>query len=509
MFVSRVGATRLSSQRLDADFYRPEFLENEAKLLTKKVAKLGDVGHFFAGPFGSLLPSNLYLDEGVPLFRVGNVGQFEVLADNFAHLAPHVHNELKTSEVRPGDLLVVKASVGEKICKVPDWIPKANITQHIIGIRPNGTFDTDYVSAFLFSNFGVLQLQRYSLGSIIQYLGITDAKGTYIVKADSVAQKFIGDKVRQAEHLRAWAKETESFVNRYHQALVPSQSALNFAKRVRLVSPARMSERLDAHFYPGVVDDYLRLHQGKFKPLGKLCTTIYNGQTQSEAITAHSCKQITVTNLSSSFLGGTPRDVEMPGKKDKFLKPYDILMCNAAHNKAYIGKDLTFVHSEAAILPSTEVMTLRLERNQVPASYVRAYLLTKLGYVQIQSTIRGITAHSYPDDMALLDIYVPELADKDKEEWFACDEKLALAGKACELATQLTTAAKLLVESLIEGHLTEANLITAEQALQAGNNHLDRQILNRLKSDGVDGQGQALFSDLDQLYSLLQQADRS
>jgi type I restriction enzyme S subunit len=214
-----------------------------------------------------------------------------------------------------------------------------------------------------------------------------------------------------------------------------------------------------------------------------------------------------VTNLSSSFLGGIPRDVEAPGKKEKFLKAYDILMCNAAHNKSYIGKDLTFVHSEAAILPSTEVMTIRVDRNQVPASYVRAYLLTKLGYVQIQSTIRGITAHSYPDDMALLDIYVPDVADKDKEEWFACDEKLALAGKACEVASQLTNASKLLVEAIIEGQLTEAELIAAEQALQAGNDQLDRRILTRLKADGIDSHGPALFADLDELYRLLTQAE--
>ena len=151
MFASRVKASTLSSKRLDADFYRPDYLATEELLLTKSVNQLGEIGHFFAGPFGSLLPSDLYLDEGVPLFRVGNVGQFEVLSENFAHLAPSVHSELKASEVLPGDLLIVKASVGEKICKVPDWIPKANITQHIIGIRPNGKFDIDYVAAFLFS----------------------------------------------------------------------------------------------------------------------------------------------------------------------------------------------------------------------------------------------------------------------------------------------------------------------------------------------------------------------
>jgi type I restriction enzyme S subunit len=62
------------------------------------------------------------------------------------------------------------------------------------------------------------------------------------------------------------------------------------------------------------------------------------------------------------------------------------------------------------------------------------------------------------------------------------------------------------VEALIEGKLTEAELINAEQALQAGNDYFDRRILTRLKTDGVDGQGPALFSDLDELYHLLTQA---
>ena len=508
---------RIHSQledRLDAEFYNPIALKTVQKI--DALGKTKRLGQLIADGYrvvyhGTDSITGIAEEKLLPFLSPTQIDDQGSIDFSSADKLPLYYKEdYPKGLASAGELLIeVKGNVS-KVGVVPEVFPK-NLM--ISGSLYKASFNTDtnsrYVLAFLKSGHGQILKNRLTSNTIINYIAKDALYSIPLFVPSADAQKYIGDKVRQAERLRAWAKETESFVNRYHQALVPSQSALNFAKRVRLVSPARMSERLDAHFYPGVVDDYLRLHQGKFKPLGKLCTTIYNGQTQSEAITAHSCKQITVTNLSSSFLGGTPRDVEMPGKKDKFLKPYDILMCNAAHNKAYIGKNLTFVHSEAAILPSTEVMTLRLERNQVPASYVRAYLLTKLGYVQIQSTIRGITAHSYPDDMALLDIYVPELADKDKEEWFACDEKLALAGKACEIATQLTTAAKLLVESLIEGHLTEANLITAEQALQAGNNHLDRQILNRLKSDGVDGQGQALFSDLDQLYSLLQQADRS
>ncbi|MGE8062553.1 hypothetical protein [Pseudomonas sp. NPDC089547] len=448
-------------------------------------------------------------DEASPLMVT--IAAFDDPGINFKGLqrvSKDQHQAFKGSHIKPGDLLVAMGGYAGKAAICPSDTPESNIGRHTARIVVDETkADVYYVWAFIRSAVGTLQFDRYITGSVQAGINLEDIREISIASPSALVQKYIGDKVRQAERLRAWAKLSETHVNQYHQKLVPQQMGLDFSKRVRVVSPVRMSERLDAHFYPGVVDEYLRLHKGKFKQLGKLCATVYNGQTQPETDSSNSCKQITVTNLSSSFLGGIPRDVEAPGKKEKFIKAYDILMCNAAHNKSYIGKDLTFVHSEAAILPSTEVMTLRVDRNQVPASYVRAYLLTKLGYVQIQSTIRGITAHSYPDDMALLDIYVPDVADVDKQEWFACDEKLTQAGKACEVATQLTNAAKLLVEALIEGQLTEAELLTAEKALQAGNDRLDRFILNRLNTDGIDGQGPALFGDLDELYHLLTQVE--
>lgn len=506
---------RIHSQledRLDAEFYNPQALKTVQKI--DALGKTKRLGHLIAEGYrvvyhGTDSINGISEERLLPFLsptQIDDQGSIDFSAAD--KLPLYYKDDYPKGLAIAGELLIeVKGNVS-KVGVVPEEFPKnLMVSGSLYKASLKADTNSRYVLAFLKSKHGQILKNRLTSNTIINYIAKDALYSIPLFAANSYIQKYIGDKVRQAERLRAWAKLAETHVNQYHQKLVPQQTSLDFAKRVRVVSPARMSERLDAHFYPGVVDEYLRLHQGTFKQLGKLCTTIYNGQTQPETASLNSCKQITVTNLSSSFLGGTPRDVEAPVKKEKFLKAYDILMCNAAHNKSYIGKDLTFVHSEAAILPSTEVMTIRVDRNQVPASYVRAYLLTTLGYVQIQSTIRGITAHSYPDDMALLDIYVPDVADKDKGEWFACDEKLALAGKACEVATQLAHAAKFLVEALIEGLLTEAELIAAEQALQTGDDKSDRLILNRLKSNGVDGQGPALFSDLDALYSLLALAE--
>ena len=184
MHISRIDPALIDPGRLDADFYYPEYLAIESLIQSGRYTRLGECGRFFAGPFGSKLPNSIYLKKGVPLFRVGNIGRCELVLDNMAHIEERVHGDLKASEVVPGDLLIVKASVGEKVCRVPDWMERANITQHIIGVRPNGKFDIDYVSAFLLAKYGRKQLERYSLGSIIQYLGINDARSILIPLAE-------------------------------------------------------------------------------------------------------------------------------------------------------------------------------------------------------------------------------------------------------------------------------------------------------------------------------------
>ncbi|UUC85094.1 hypothetical protein NPN27_08130 [Stutzerimonas stutzeri] len=510
--IVRVPVADFSSERLDTGFYSKEFYAARAQIERSSLSlePIGAVCEPWQFGAYALCNDIVWSNEkdGVPFLKAEAIESPLVNDSALSYVTKATHSLLSKSALKAGDIIMSTSGTVGRLAVLPDSIPFANSNQDTIKFSLSGTsYDSHFVAAWLTSKYAQAFMNREAGGAVQQHIYLYNFKRLPLLKISPTAQQYIGEKVRQAERLRAWTRLTETQINQYHQRLVPQQTGLDFAKRVRVVTPARMSERLDAHFYPGVVDEYLRLHQGEFKPLGKLCATIYNGQTQPETGSSHSCQQITVTNLSSSFLGGVPRDVEAPRKNEKFLKAYDVLMCNAAHNKSYIGKDLTFVHSEAAILPSTEVMTIRVDRNQVPASYVRAYLLTKLGYVQIQSTIRGITAHSYPDDMALLDIYVPDVADKDKEEWFACDEKLALAGKACEVATKLTNAAKLLVEALIEGQLTEAELLTAEKALQAGNDRLDRFILSRLNTGGIDGQGPALFGDLDELYHLLTQAE--
>lgn len=104
----------------------------------------------------------------------------------------------------------------------------------------------------------------------------------------------------------------------------------------------------------------------------------------------------------------------------------------------------------------------------------------------------------------LQNILIPDFSACDIEQFNSIHENRYEAKKSADL---LTDTAKTLVEALIEGQLTEQQLIQAQQALEDGDNSLDQAILSKLSAEGYAIEGATpLFSDMDELYRLLASA---
>lgn len=496
MHISRISSSKLRTRRLDADFYYPNHIAVEERMLSLEHTEFGSCGRFFVGPFGSKLPSNLYLEKGVPLFRVANVGEFQVNTENLAHLDEAVHAELSASEVRPGDLLIVKASVGEKICKIPDWIPRANITQHIIAIRPNGTADTDFLSAFLFSRYGRLQLERYSLGSIIQYLGVIDARSVLIPRWKNTCQRYLGDKIRQAERLRAWAKSLEkAFFSELRHAFPDAYTNRKSTNKHTRITPADIVYTLN----PGAFEEerlrvqkYLIANEGRLlqaiATISASTTTDYASETNYiglDAIASNSCQLRPETVAVAGVLGASRLLAEGPIVSK--LRPY-------LNKVSYVPAWLK------GSVGSTELLCLSPKHN-VSGWYLYGVLKSEATLKQLRPLASGAT-HPRIDQSDLLHVVCPMHTEQQRLGALLEDAQSAYFN-----AGYLTTAAKLLVEALIEGQITESDLINAQQALEAGDAGPDRAILARLRTDGLDGNEAPLFPDLDRIAALLEQVE--
>jgi hypothetical protein len=94
------------------------------------------------------------------------------------------------------------------------------------------------------------------------------------------------------------------------------------------------------------------------------------------------------------------------------------------------------------------------------------------------------------------------LTEEEHREWMAIDEKMADAGIAEETANLLCAVSTLIVERLIEGRFSEADLTAAQEAIDVGDRSADREILKALRQSDAPG-AKPLITDVDGLYALL------
>ncbi|WP_448218681.1 hypothetical protein [Endozoicomonas sp. 2B-B] len=140
--------------------------------------------------------------------------------------------------------------------------------------------------------------------------------------------------------------------------------------------------------------------------------------------------------------------------------------------------------------------TLEFKSESVAAA-VSSFLNSEAGNVLQHKISYGAVQPQIGQD-ELLKLPIPQFILDAADELLAILKDRENCIRACKALTQ---AAKFLVEALIEGQLTEQQLIQAESSATA-----NRALLERLKTDGFDGKGEPLFPDIDQLEQLLEEA---
>lgn len=100
---------------------------------------------------------------------------------------------------------------------------------------------------------------------------------------------------------------------------------------------------------------------------------------------------------------------------DKRLRTGDILMAAAAHQPAYVGKEVDIVDETGGydnLLVTGELMVIRCKDESISPEVLLLSLRTRLCYDQIQQMVTGQTAHFYSEHMR--QIRVPEILLNEK-----------------------------------------------------------------------------------------------
>jgi type I restriction enzyme S subunit len=477
--------------RLDASYYTPEVLENEALLRARGATALRTLIDTDASNYGVLPPSEDYLPSGsgVPLIRGGDL-------DGGTIRDPEVDAPLSFKNARGttnvGDLLLlIKGACIDSPAGV------ALVSERHAGSVFNGSCyrvkvapacDAGYLVAYCQTRQLLLQKKREIANTGIAYNAEDSVLG-YLVPALSLdAQRYIGDKIRQAERLRERVRRLEAEFRNAVTVALPSSSSM--AGRTSRVGTGEMGRNLN----PGAHTPDRRAVRAAIRSAGgrslDTLADVESPTTDSypatapylglDAVDSATCG-LKPSTAAAESVAGTVR-VLREGPTLSRLRPY-------LNKVTYIPPAL------AGGIGSTELLLV------CPKTGVDGWFL--YGVLKLESSVRQLnpvatgSTHPRVDREDVLDLLVPW---RDEHETLGA--KLRTAQDCYFGSTALTLTATTLVENLIDGRLNEADLVAAQKALEVGDRSADREILKSLRQS-IAPDAKSPIADVDVLNALL------
>lgn len=488
------------TERFDSEFYTPDFLLNDKKLRGIEHQPLSeiliDLQLGYTGP-----TEKFYELNGINYLSSKNVidGTIEI-TDATDTISRGAHkNALSKTAVKEGDVLITRTGTVGKSAVVTQYLGEANIAAHLIALRIKPSWDSYYICGFLNSSHGRKQSKRHQRGTIIQGLSVFDIPQFVIPKYEQLAQKYIGDKVRQAEQLRAWAKRLRSFVdNKLNGLNLPINEPPELLNRV---SAQTMEDRLDPRpyrtHYLNLVREIEKLPHDSISSVVGLASGC--PVSSKDFLDNAGIPLVRIRNIGfDDFIGldtGVSKDVYQEATKYQAKEKMIVVGMDGIFRSQF------FVADELPMLVNQRVAMLTPQK--IRGELLTHWLNRPEGQMQLnQWAVKTTVEHTSLYDIGR--VLIPRL-DESLENKLA--DELLNARLAYRNAKFLTQVAKTLVEALIEGQLNEQQLIQAQQALDDGDNSLDQTILSKLSSEGYAIEGATpLFSDIDELYRLLENA---
>ena len=166
-----------SGHRLDAEYYQPEYLEIVEKLNLLPHKTLEDISESIVS-FGAYALTTFieWKEEGIPFIVAENIKGGFIDYEGVRYISEKTDEILKKSRVEEKHvLLAMSGSVGN--AAVAYEIPsKLNSNQDIVKIKLREGFSPYFLSAFLNSRYGRLQVLRSPVGSVQQHIFLWQMK---------------------------------------------------------------------------------------------------------------------------------------------------------------------------------------------------------------------------------------------------------------------------------------------------------------------------------------------
>ena len=185
-----------TEDRLDAEYYCPEFVSNLRLIKSIKripVFRLGDeeVSRKFKKSVIYGKRTYYYGRTGVPFVRVSDVKNLSIEENNLVFLPKEVPGVSGIAVANPGEILITESGTIGNVGIVPDSYPEWALSGDVICVSLNPNVNPRYVAAFLETKYGKNQLLRGKTQQVQPHLNVRKIKKTLVPLPTSDYQSYI------------------------------------------------------------------------------------------------------------------------------------------------------------------------------------------------------------------------------------------------------------------------------------------------------------------------------
>jgi type I restriction enzyme, S subunit len=500
MFTQRIASEQIERLRIEAEFYDPIKLNKLSwiPLWKERSHSLNDLCAFITD--GTHITPE-YKERGVKFLSSTNVNPFWINFENTNFISEIDYQNFKKSRCNPiaGDILISKNGRVGTVAMYRQYHDACSLFVSVALLRYQGSLDPEFVIAFLNSSGGWFQFTRSAKTGVITNLHLEEIREVRVPEPISKVQAYIGSKVRQAERLRDRSKALE---NKFQNILSEDYPDIFGAVKFKGKSSSAELDDLTDNLNPGAYEPerlrirrYLREHGGRrIQDISLIETAVTSEYSGSDVYIGLDAISSISSMISPSTIGA-----EEIRSSARILSEGPVI----SKLRPYLNK-VTYIPSEfTGALGSTELFCVK-SKNNVSSWFI-------YGVLKLDSTIRQLnpvstgSTHPRVSREDILDLIIPW-----NDEHQLLGQQLEMAQKGYFTSENLTVAAKLLVEALIEGKISEADLKAAQEGLEKSDITLDREILARLTRKGIDCPNEPpLFPDLDALYATIASLDET
>jgi type I restriction enzyme S subunit len=529
---TRLRADRLND-RIDAVYYRSSFIANEERLLNSSVAKERLVNLVSEGRRAVYFSTTTVEREEapadwVPFLTSEDIDDSGCFIDLDARrrVSPAFADRYPNGNLRGNELLV-------KV-KGPNQTTAYNETPPALRVLVSGTIwgalvrkdrvDPHYLVAVLSSAYAAVARARLRTNLNVEFMSPDDLKTLLLpLPGNPDAQTYIGNKVRQAERLRARAKERLTTAKVLVEALLHGQitesdlvgvppilPSLENVSRSSCVTPTRSTRiqheelstsRLDADYYG---QHYRRVRQliERFvsvitlEDVRQRSQPIRRGIDMPRIVKQNTAPRlVTIAAFANPGIDFSALEGIDPNQHEEFsgsqIQPGDLVVAMGG----YPGRAAICPKNAPPANIGRHSARIVIDPAKADAHYLWAFITSNLGQVHFKREITGsVQAGINLEDLRKITIPTPSLSSQT-----IIGGMVREAEQLYECVRFLLELAKALVEGLIDSNVNEDDLQAA---------HTDRcadwSILRRLTAKGLGAADEPpLFPDLTQLETIL------